>query len=66
MLCREISALISILQGRMVVFFNGQQPFPSYLLQGKIVGAGGGGDLFGSQLFSGPCLLLSITLRVIE
>lgn len=42
MLCREISALISILQGRMVVFFNGQQPFPSYLLQGKIVGAGGG------------------------
>lgn len=45
MLCREISALISILQGRMVVFFNGQQPFPSYLLQGKIVGAGGGGGI---------------------
>lgn len=26
-------------------FFNGQQPFPSYLLQGKIVGAGGGGGI---------------------
>lgn len=51
MLCREISALISILQGRMVVFFNGQQPFPSYLLQGKIVGAGGGGSVWITAVF---------------